>query len=340
MNEDNRGRNAPGRDTVADAPRDVRSSYLEVLEPRGAVSNGTGFFQIWTRCWEEEGNIGVAFYLTYDLASGTLSTLQYALDNGFEALHGFDPQLEPEEFLRRLRNRSVQEEQAPTRLSQDVGEVLERHFSGNSELEDIDRDLLQDEEASLREWLEALVAELLGTDQYRYQIRVRRIQTETHRRESEEPDEDEEPRPWEDAEMIPVSFLTSPSRGRDPDEIAPGDRVVQRLNAQDADWLPESLLDDEKQGVSVPISSNVVAIRSDPELPSDFEGRQEEYREVIVELRDDLYGRGFVYEKEKLKLESSRKEQELDSWPAEYLSIAVMGVLVLVVLMMLIFMVG
>lgn len=339
MNEENAGSDPSRREPEGEANDDVTRTYVEVVDPEEGVSPGSGLIQIWARCWEDNANIGVAFYVTYELGTRSVSTLQYALDTGFGALRRFDPHLQPKEFLRRLRNRSVQDQEVPSRLSQDVGEILEGHVTGNFDHEAVDGELRRGEEETLREWLERLLGELLGTDAFRYQVRARRIRTEPHLQDPGDGGDGGARRPWEEAEVVPVSFLTSPSRGREPDEIESGDRVIHRLDATEADWLPGSMLDEEKEGVSVPISSSVVTTLRNPDLPADFDGEPGNYREVIVQLRDEIFGRGFVYEKEKIKVESSRDEGAERTTASDYLSIAVMVALVIIVMLILVFLV-
>jgi hypothetical protein len=286
------------------------TSYASIQKPELADPGQDQHVLLWGRFWSEARKLGVAFAFNYNLDALRFRTNDFLVVEDLSKLKDFDPDQHFTRFKRDFRGKKTSSS-VPNATVKQVEETFKSYLTS----EQNERTLVEYLKNKNRDEFSDEIYELVhkvftkGTIIYQFKAELSTLQDgssqETDRTHSEDEDTTEkDPSGENDKNYVTVKPVTSPMKGKFPRELNVGETVFVRTTGSVTENLPETMQSEKHENLSVPIESTVQTISADVTLPSDFDGTEEDYWELTVELLEGNDGKAFLHKNTQIKTDT------------------------------------
>jgi hypothetical protein len=253
-----------------------------------------------------------ALYLEIESENVQLKRFNLALFDTEEPLSTYDPQDRPLLFQQSVTKKSGANDEI-TQSDFDMVKInIEKYIANEAKHADLFKFLEETDKKEFNKWVHDLLSTFIRKGKLVFDINgqltsqkalsrsMKAAMTERHGRSEGELAEGEEAE--EETETYhQLSVVTLPIRGIPPDELIPGEEIYVRALGAVVEHFPDELRSDRYEFATIPIEATVESVKSDPDLPSSYEGEPENYYEVIARFGKGEKGKGFIYKSEKIK---------------------------------------
>jgi hypothetical protein len=288
------------------------TSYATIQNPEVADTGQDQHVLLWGRFWSENRKLGVAFALDYNLNDFHFRSDNFLVVDNLTKLTDFDPDQHFTQFKRDIRKKK-NSSSVPNATIKQVEGTLKSYLSSEKNEKKLVEYLKNKNRDGLSDDLYELVHQVFTKGTVIYQFKAE-LSTD-----KDGPSEDNTP-PTENAKStdkgsstgdetnyLSVKPVTSPMKGKFPRELEEEDTVFVRITGSVTENLPESLQSSKHENLSVPIESNIRSILADVTLSSDFDGSDEDYWKLTVDLLEDNHGKTFIHKNTQIKTESEQE---------------------------------
>jgi hypothetical protein len=284
---------------------------------------------VWGRFWGISDEQAAAFFLLLEPAENKTVALRLAVYGSQENLVEYNPRLEYPDFERRILEYSVSDSPVPTVTLNQIRDRIEAYIAKSENIDQLENLLSSENETEFYNWNKELVSQIISKGKSVFQVRGQLVGKQKLKAKSSDVKQTQ----LENGKTIPVNFVYSPGESVPAGKLREGMPVYVRVTGEAVKKLPEGMRDRQSPEKSVPLLGWVFEIDNEPKLPADFDGEPADYKEVTVELNSGIYGRGFVFKEDRIKIDS--KTPEADVLPEDLIRIlALLGLLVLIFLLL------
>ena len=318
-------------------------SYAAILQPRNTDSSENQIALLWGRFWGEQENLAAAFYAKYDLDKPDVLVVKPILYSSPDRVQDYDPDSFPQDYRDSIPEDPAGDSSVTNASVTMLKENLQSVLGDREKMKDLRRSLQEKNRESFKDWAYDFFSEIVHKGDLTFQIKGQLVTESVFRNQNssetevEEKLEDEQTETTDEEERnyLPISIITSPMKGKFPSNIQQNEKILVRATGEILEKLPDSLLDDSQDNVSLPLEASVISTKATPDLPEDFDGDADNYWEIKVSFLDGQFGIGYVHKDEQIKRRNP--EENKSSNPPWFIEPSVMigsGVTILAILLL------
>jgi len=254
-----------------------------------------------------------ALYLEVETEKEQIKRFNLALFDEAEPLSTYDPQDRPLLFQQSVTKKSGANDEI-TQSDFDMVKInIEKYVANEANHADLFKFLEENDKKEFNKWVHDLLSTFIRKGKLNFDINgqltsqkalsrsMKAAMSERHGRSEGEQTGEEESGDEETETCHQLSIVTLPIRGIPPDELMPGEEIYVRALGAVVEHFPDELRSERYDFATIPIEATVESVKSDPDLPSSYEGEPENYYEVIARFGKGEKGKGFIYKSEKIK---------------------------------------
>lgn len=281
------------------------TSYASIQKPEIASGSEQQHILLWGRFWGNSRDLAVAFSVNLNLEDFKFVVEEYLLFEDPGKLEPFDPDQHFGRFKRSFAERSSSPK-IPEATVKQVKQSFRNYLESSQNEEKLVDCFKEKDREAFADHAYNLVSDIFPKGQFIYQFRAELSTFDpsdnaTEQNEVEKKKEGEDSTENEEEEYLKVKAVTSPMNGEFPADLNIGETVFVRTDGEVTANLPENLQSDDHEDLSVPLEATVRSISADGDLPAGFDGDEEDYWELTVNLLNDHVGRNFIHKNTQIK---------------------------------------